>query len=239
MVKSKYSNRNEKLFDAVVKVAVEEALDHEIDSYPNEEELNRMYPRSAALDKRVKSIINKAANDSRKKKLLPLFVRVAASFAVLFTVTSIILLSVEASRNFILNIIISIQDDHVLFDFEDSNRALHGEQASLKFIPYGFEYVSSQHMETQSLVVYMNEAGERIVLQNIFDMSLSVAVGNVNRTFSVRDVNGHEMYIFESLSDELQNMVMWAEGEEVIIITSTIAIESLIEIVESMVSVQP
>ena len=47
------------------------------------------------------------------------------------------------------------------------------------------------------------------------------------------------MYIFESLSDELQNVVMWAVGKDVIIITSTVAIESLIEIVESMVSVQP
>ena len=239
MGKSKGSNRNEKLFEAVVKVAVEEALDHEIDSYPNENELNKMYPRSAALDKRVMRIINKAAKDSRKKKSLPLFVRVAASFLVLVTVAGIILLSVEASRNFILNIIINIQDDHVVFDFGDLDRALYGERASENFIPYGFEYVSSQHMETQSIVVYMNEAGERIILQNLYSMDLSVAVDNVNREFTVRDISRHEMYVFESLSDELQNVVMWAVGEEVIIITSTVAIDFLIEIVESMVSVRP
>ena len=92
MGKSKCSKRNEKLFDAVVKVAVEEALDHEIDSYPDEDELNKMYTRSAALDKRVMGIINKAAKDSRTKKRLPLFVRVAASFAVMITVAGIILL---------------------------------------------------------------------------------------------------------------------------------------------------
>ena len=238
MDKSKCSRRNEKLFDAVVKVAVEEAIDRETDSFPNEDELNKIYPRSAALDKRVRGIINKAAKDSRKKKRLPLFVRVAASFAVLIAVVCITLLSVEASRNVILNIFINIQDDHVAFDF-GYFRALHGEQASLNFIPYGFEYVSSQHMETQSVAVYMNEAGERITLQNLFGMNLSVAVDNVNRTFWVRDISGHEMYIFKSLSDELQNVVMWAVGEDVIIIASTVAIESLIKIAESMVSLQP
>lgn len=238
MVQNKAAERNEKLFDAVVKVAVEEAFAQEMESFPNEGELNKMYPRSTAMDKRVKGIINKAAKNNRKKNQAPLFVRVAASIVVLITVVGITLFSVEASRNFIRNIFVNIQDDHVAFDFGDLGRTTYRERASLSFALYGFEYVSSHHMDTQSIVIFVNEAGERIVFQNHYRMELGVFIDNENRAFTIQELGGMEIYVFESFDGELQNVVMWAMWNDVYIITSAISIEALIEIVASLVSEQ-
>ncbi|MGI6576551.1 MAG: hypothetical protein ACOX1Q_00595 [Eubacteriales bacterium] len=48
---------NEKIFDALLKVAVDEALKREMESLPSVEELDKIYKPSAAMDKRIKDLI--------------------------------------------------------------------------------------------------------------------------------------------------------------------------------------
>ena len=52
-------NRNERQFDAILKVAFKESVIKEMDALPTSKELNAMFPRSEALDKRVMRIINR------------------------------------------------------------------------------------------------------------------------------------------------------------------------------------
>ena len=101
------TDRNEKLFDAMVKTAFEEAVQQEMDSLPSREKLNEMYPSSEAFDKQIMAIIAKEEKTYKRrqasKQALKVFTRIAASIAILFTVSTLALMSVETSRVFIFN----------------------------------------------------------------------------------------------------------------------------------------
>jgi len=80
------ADRSEKLFDAVLKAALEEATEQEAASYPSKEALDEMHPPSPAFNKRIMQIIAKEERTYKRKRSMRTFVRVTASIAVLFTV---------------------------------------------------------------------------------------------------------------------------------------------------------
>ena len=123
------TDRNEKLFDAIVKTAFEEAVQKEMDSLPSREKLNEMYPSSEAFDKRIMSIIAKEEKAYKRrqssKQALKVFTRIAASIAILFTVSTLALMSVETSRIFIFNTFMGTQYEH--------------PHATMEFVPFDGE----------------------------------------------------------------------------------------------------
>ncbi|MCL2357886.1 MAG: hypothetical protein FWC70_12170 [Defluviitaleaceae bacterium] len=121
--------RNEKLFDAILKVAAEEALREEIDAMPSCEELNKMYPRSKSLDKKVYAAINRKFGAARRKRIARIFAKIAACF--IFAA-----IGAGISGAFFLGV---------------GSRAPEGEpQTGIAFgyIPQGFELVAAQEYYT-------------------------------------------------------------------------------------------
>ena len=222
---------NEKLFDALLKVAFEEEIDREMEAMPSSEELNKMYPRSAATNKKFNNIINPPVKESTIRRVSRIAARVAASFAVFFTVGAIVLMSVEASRIFILNTIINIYDDHVVFDFGEIGQTTDNGDTLYEFVPTGFSYVTSQHLETMSMFIFTNEEGERLILQRHVGTTLGVVVDNENRDFQVGEIDGNELYIFEASGDEYSHIIMWHEGDYIYKINSYVEISQLFDIV--------
>jgi len=83
------SNKNRienKIFDAILKTALEESIDQELSSYPNKTELDKTYPRSAAFDKRITKIIAKEERIYRRRRSIKIFTNIAASIAALFII---------------------------------------------------------------------------------------------------------------------------------------------------------
>jgi len=74
------AERNEKIFDAILKIALEEAVQEEMDALPSNEELNKLYPRSEALDKKVYAAIRREYRPVRIKRAVHKLARVAAVF---------------------------------------------------------------------------------------------------------------------------------------------------------------
>jgi len=52
-------DKGEIIFDALLKVAVDEAMRIEMESLPSDEELMAMYPETKELDERIHTLINK------------------------------------------------------------------------------------------------------------------------------------------------------------------------------------
>lgn len=223
--------RNEKLFDALLKVAFEEVIDREMESLPSSEELNKMYPRSASINKRFNNIINPPIKESTAKRVSRIAFRGAASLAIFFTVGTIVLMSVEASRVFILNTIINIYDDHVVFDFGEIGQTTDNGDSLYEFVPTGFSYVTSQHLENVSIFIFTNEEGERLVFQRHFGTTLRIAVDNENRDFRIGEIDGNELYIFEAPSDGYSHVIMWDERAYVYKIISSVELCQLFDIV--------
>lgn len=236
MLQSKDLTENEKLFDSILKVALEETIDLEMESLPSSEELDKMFPRSAATDKRFMKIISTGFKKSKGKKAARILLRIVASFTVLFTIGIITLMSVEASRHFILNAIINIQNKYIAFDFGDAGQLGANDQAMFEFMPDDFEYISSQHLDNLSVWVYVSKTGDRILVQRHTGISLGVAVDNENRDFTVRQLGDYEACIFESSGYDYPHIILWAEGDYVFNMISTIDLSRMLDIVDDFLS---
>ena len=102
MLNSKNSDRNEKLFDAVLKIAAEEAMVERMDGLPSREELAKLYPRSQAFDKRAAKIIGKHDRAEKIRKnafVVRTVLKIAASFLLVVTLGfSLLLLNGGCTR---------------------------------------------------------------------------------------------------------------------------------------------
>lgn len=235
MEKDRNIERQEKLFDAVLKVALDEYIESEMESYPSKEELDKMYPRSAAFDKRVNKIIAKEERIVKRKKAIRIFTRVAACIGIFFFICSVVLMSVEASRNFILNAIISIQDDHVAFEFYCDGSHEGGVSVPPAFFN-DFILLSSQTIGDLAISIYENPEGSRIIIQQHIGINLGAIIDNDYREFSTMVINGHSAYIFESIDGAEHNIIMWYQINTVFQIISDIEFSELIRMAEYLIS---
>lgn len=229
--------RNNKLFDALLKVAAEESVISELEALPSDDELAEMYPRSDILDARVKKIIARSDSGRRRMRAIRTFARAAASLAILIVVGSAVLFSVEGSRIFILNTIIDIRNDYTVIEFESLAPAgiarFHFDMP--RVLPDGFEYIESEYLNSMSITVYAAPGGEQVLLTEFFGEGMTMHIGRLDREFSIQEIDGREVYIFEATGYEADmNIILWTEGYNVLQIMSAIDIEELLAVVVSI-----
>jgi len=234
MANNANTDRTEKLFDAMLKVAAEEATIQEMDALPSREELEKLHPRSDVFEKRIMKIIGKHESAVRRKRAMQTFYRVAACVAIIFTVGVVTLMSVEASRNFIRNVIFNIRDDHVAFEFWQEQPTPQRGELVVGYLPDGFELVSSGAREGRGSMVFFNNAGQQITIQQDNTDTQARFFQTENMEFSITSVRNHEAYLFESLDGERVNKVMWVDGEYILTVLADVEIDVLMRIAENL-----
>jgi hypothetical protein len=208
------NNENDKLFNAIIKVAAEEAWQEEMDSLPSLEELNEMYPPSETLDKKVYAIINKAARRGKIKKALRYTAKFATIFCVFIVLAGGALMGVEASRTFILNRIININDDYVRIHFQlgDVSDLEIGELV-VNYIPEDFTfYEQGEFSERHTFYEFRSDTRRGILIQHIIVAEDGSTVGAINpmteySEFSVISLHGQVAYLFTSTNEDRSVMV--------------------------------
>jgi len=226
--------RNDIIIEAMIKAAEIEVMQEELDALPSLEELNEIYKPSEVLEENIRLIIAKDKKAKSRKRLIKRFAKVAAIIGVIFTTLTTILMTVEASRVFILNTFISLQDDHIAFEFSQSDPSDIVCEIVLGFVPEGFGFTSSQIFDKFSLDIYENADGKRLIIQRHFATTLSASVDNEIREFVATEVAGEEAFLFEAIDSGYPNVLMWAYGDEVISIISDINIDIMFTIAENI-----
>ena len=228
------NERNERLFDAMLKIAADEALREEMDALPTDEELMKMYPFTESLSKKAYSVINKEFRVINRKKVIRAIVRVAAVFCVIIVLSASVLMANPASRNAILNFLIDIQHDHVTIDFGIGGATgTDYHDAVFRYVPEGFEFVSRQAMETVITYFFLNPEGYVIFMHRFLGRSLAAGLDAEYAHFSEIQLSTGLAYISVALYEHDFSTIMWAEEEDVISITTTLDVETLIELAET------
>ena len=220
--------RNERVLDGLIKIAATEVLREEIDTLPSDEELEKMYPSVESLEKRGFAIINKEFRAIRIKKALRNFSRVAAAFCVFMGVSAIVLMAYPETRSFILNFFVEVRDDHVVLDFGLGFN--HGEDISVTgfyYIPDGFSLINHQALDTMTIYAYENAEGHIILMQRYLGRSLTVSLDNEYAHFLEIQLSTGAAHISKAREENDFNIIVWADGEDVLSITSTLDIEIL------------
>jgi len=238
MANSTSTERNDKLFDAVLKVAAEEAMVQRMETMPNREELMKQYPRSDIFDKKMAKVIGRHDRAEKRKQTMRYFYRAAAVFAIFFTVSVTTLMSVEASRNFIINrlsTIISFHDDHVAFEFRAA--AFENEEIgfTLGYLPYGFEVAGINALTFLHAVNFSDNAGRTILVTKIEADGTGAAFGEGDvRGHIITSVRGREAHLFQAVDETEYSMLMWLYGNYAMQVTSNVGIGEMVRIAENL-----
>jgi len=242
-------NRNEELFEAVMKIAAKEALMDEVDELLSfdPEQHSQVPDPSENMDARVRSIIRNESRKYNRKKYISVFGKVAAVFGIFITASTVLLMSVEASRNFIINTIIGIRSDHIAIEFGQNGTPQENEQAPeielnsitaggvvFGYVPHGFNLVSEQDLGTLRIFMFADEHGGQIVVQHVQSELLSAFIDNEERSFAVIVIGEFEAYLFESFEENELSVLMWQYEVDVIHVVASISIDELLLFAESV-----
>jgi len=227
-------NRSEKLFEAMLKVAAEEAVSEEMASLPSLQELENMPTPSDNFDKRIKKLIAKSERPLKRKRAMKTFMNVAASVCILFTVGAIVFISANSSNLFFLDndaggqiAPIAFDDLRIGFDLEFYDENI--------FLPDGFENTKIQYFDDMTSFVHVNIFGNQLVINQHKETTLRAVIDNDYREFSTTYISGRQIYFFESQANE-EHVVIWEQDNTVIHAFSNIDIENLLLIVEHLIS---
>ena len=199
-------NKNEKLFDALVKAALEEAAEQESSSYPSKEELDKMYPRSADFDKRIMRLIAKEERAYKRKRSMRVFTRIAASIAVLFVV--------GVSTVFFWNIASSP-------GVPDAQAEVHSYVLPRVAFDAATDELSDNFIEAE------------FTDDEFFDLEYNWGGWDFYVREFVIDINGQEINIFEATWDGGYHAITWEQEDVHFHISSNADIDELIAMVEN------
>lgn len=227
-------NRDELLFDALLEVAVTEAMMREMEALPSNEKLNEIYSPSPEMDSRIQKIIHQRCRKADLRRFAKGFGKAVACIAILLMVASAVLLSVEATRNAIFNAIIEWREGYTEVRFGDEEEAPQDGIYRPAYLPEGFNEVSCQTSADTTLIRYEKEDGDRIIFQQWPAESSSLLVDNENTNYIEIEVSGKTAYLFQALTEDDDSVLIWQSGDIVFQLISQVDSRELILIGESI-----
>jgi len=239
------NTREERLLDALLNVAVKEALQKELDMIMNGEGMEQYdfdTETKERLNQRVYATVAKGRRAYRRKKALQITRWFAVGFAVVLFVSISIIMSIEASRtyirNYVRNLVIEIRDDHVTFGFEYQDTDGDGNSFSqrlLESLPTGFGLINSQVSDELAVFYISDRRGNYIDVVWHMDIGIDLALDNELRVVTQQTVNGQDVYLFEAHDANELHMAMWQYGDDVVIIYTNVDIEELMLFIRLLV----
>jgi hypothetical protein len=229
-------DRNKELFDSFLKAAISDALRDEMDALPSNKELNEKFKASAELDIRMKKLIFGQKIKSKIRWFVKSNRKIAACFLAIIVLSSVTLLSVEATRNVILNTFVNQFGKYTQIQFQDSST--DEQQMDIfrpAYLPEGFKKISEELYGNSALLVYSNESDIEIVLKQRRAEEGTALIDNENTNYTEVDISGNSAYLFKAVKDDNYNVLLWKSKDVVFELTSKLNSDELIRMGNSLV----
>lgn len=228
-------NRNKELFDSLLKAAISDALKDEMDALPSNKELNEEFPTSVEMDKRIEKLISKHKIKTKIRSFIKSNYKTAACFIVIIVLSSATLLSVEATRNVILNAFVNQFGNYTQIQYEDSTD--DEQQMDIfrpTYLPEGYKKISEELYGNSALLVYSDESDTEIVLKQRKAEEGTALIDNENTNYTEVDISGNTAFLFKTVKDDNYNVLLWKSRDVVFELTSKINSDELIRMGRSM-----
>ena len=228
------SDVNDEIFEALLGPASKEALRREMEELPSDEEIAELCPIPDTLNKRITKMIDSHEKTYKRRQKIKKFSKVVAGFTMLSAATGTILMSVEASRNFIRNSVINMSSDHLTIEFSENTIDTNNSRFTLEYMPNGFELTANQELERLYTAIYSDDIGGLIIISRHKAESATLGIDDEMREFLAAYINGQEFYIFESSDIQNKNVFVWNSNNNIFDITSTISLEEMLKIAQNL-----
>lgn len=228
-------NRNKELFDSLLKAAISDALKDEMDALPSNKELNEEFPTSVEMDKRIEKLISKHKIKTKIRSFIKSNYKTAACFIVIIVLSSATLLSVEATRNVILNAFVNQFGNYTQIQYEDSTDDEQQMDIFMPtYLPEGYKKISEELYGNSALLVYSDESDTEIVLKQRKAEEGTALIDNENTNYTEVDISGNTAFLFKTVKDDNYNVLLWKSRDVVFELTSKINTDELIRMGRSM-----
>lgn len=223
------------LFDALLRISVSDALKNEMASLPTNEELNAGFIPSAKLDKRITKIILQNKRKSKRRLYSKRISKLAATIVIIAGISSITLLSVEATRKAIFNAFVEKNNQYTEIKFQEADT--EGEQMDIyrpTYLPKGYEEVSIQSYGSTVMLIYSNDEMNEIHFMQRYGIEGSAFFDNEDNKYTETEIAGNKAYLFEATTEEVHNILLWRDESVIFELTSQISIDELTKIANSI-----
>jgi len=227
-------NRNDRILDRLIETAADDAAFQTMNEMPNCEDLDKIYKPTPEMDKRMRGIISRIENEKRFRRFLILTGKIAAAFLVLLIITSTILFSVEASRNYLFNMFLEWHNNHTTITFTDDITQNEFDSYSINYIPNGFKIISIDSDTISRFYTYTNDKNVSIYITQSYANAVTLSIDNENTKQSVIMIHNNKAYLFVSTKVGGLNVLVWNDGNIAFELNSIISTDELIRIAENI-----
>lgn len=193
------NSSHDELFNALLKIAAEEALIQEIDEMPSCAELNAKYIPSHDLNKRICKIILQHKLKGKVYAWRKIATKMTAVVALVVLFSLMVLLSVEATRNYFFNAVIKWQEDY--FSIENDNDSINVSITTnygFNYLPDDFREVSTSVTNGITRIIYQNGDGTIITFKFCSSNTSKILTDDENKKYRNTTINGNKAYLFEA-----------------------------------------
>ena len=228
------------VIEALVNVAAKRVAGRPVDHIPSDEELEQMdiCKLSPKLEKRINKIIRRHNNTQKMIQFTVKYGRAAAVIGIFLILSVTVLMSVEASRVFVLNQFLGQREDHTLIQFLEPGAgagSIDIDGYVLGYAPDGFEFAFYHVLHDRTLLIYLHPDGLKILLYQYSAEIATLGVDNVYTTMSTIFVNQQEATLFTVEGDDRVYTLIWMSGNTALQLDSNIELDELIRVAENIV----
>ena len=227
-------NKEDKLFDELLKNAFTEQYKKETKNGPTDEDLSAMHPFTEEHMKKAEALRRKNKKDrSLWKKGLG---KVAAIILCVATAGSVITLSNPDIRGRVSKAVARWIDEYIAVDFSDASgeNEIDIAKTHINYIPEGFSLIEDNSDNETVSHIYENEKGDVIIIDIEISSDIKLMTENNAREFEYHSVNGYEGYV--SYSEEMmQGSVYFGTSYFTVAISGMSEKDELIKIAENIV----
>lgn len=160
---------NEKLFDEILKYAAANYVDEAETQWPSDEELSARYTFSETFNKKMHQLIDEQKRREETANLKRTAVKIATAVLILFTVSIVTVMNVDALRVRMMNYLSKRNEISTIFSIIGNNENF-SETQNLplpKYLPSGYSMASFETNDDFCIVVYKDHANNEIFLQKL------------------------------------------------------------------------
>jgi hypothetical protein len=221
------------LLDTFIRVASQEAIEKEMAALPSNEELNAKYKPSPELDKRIRKIIHNSRKQSKARWRMRIGGKAAVCITAFIAVTFGVLISVQATRNIILNAIIEWHEKNIKIEFQEPDAGSNNIFRPT-YMPRGYSEISATESGNTFVIIYLDENGNEILFTQRRAETTSLSADSEYHDYVEIQVNGEPGYLLEARQGEQSSILAWQEGSSLFTLTASVEANELVKIGESV-----
>jgi hypothetical protein len=226
------SQLSDSVFEALFRQAIIDNIYEEVDSYPPDEELTKMYTFSDAHEKRMKALFARVVRQARFHAVAKWSWRSVAAIMIVATILFGALMFVPQVRAAVVQTLTEWYEKFVRF----TSDAPETEKTNLEptHIPQGFVEVSREDIPMMLTVIYVNDDSSTTIAFQSFRAADSASVDNEDMNYLLLEIEGVKYHFLISNDGSGKNSIVWDADGQRYTITSTISTDELLKMAISV-----